>query len=483
MDHEQLAQVQQVQQHYNDRANETHKERQKSAIYHLRQFNNWLKFVLIDLHTKPGCSVLDFCCGKGGDLHKWHSVGCTSYVGCDIADRSVTVAVDRYNEMLAKSGMSFRPKLLVGDLFSVRLSKYLPADCSFNVVSCQFSMHYAFESEKRVRQLLLNVSERLCIGGFFIGTTIDSNVLIRKIRAVDQLHLKSPVYYIQFDEKHASKKFPILQPNNTDTTGSGADKLKKKKAKQFKRRKTSNHDNDEKGDDNDDGGDSDDDDDDDSDDNNQSDEKDDDDDDDDDDENDDSENDDSDDDERRKKKRGKPGVSSKKRMRSATGDKKKDNDGGDGSSSSSSKKQSGPYGIRYTFKLDTNVDYVPEYIVHFPSFKQVAAEYGLELVMLCNFHDFFTEFSSEQYPNYRRKMFALRVVDDRGTISADEWDAIYLYTAFAFKKTTNIKLNNNNNKTNLTTPTMGASEYHHRDRVETNQWESIDKDEIIMMQQ
>lgn len=291
----------QVTAHYNERPNQTRVTRKDSPIYQMRQFNNWLKSVQIYHHTRPGNSVLDLCCGKGGDLFKWSQAKCTSYVACDTAALSVQELANRYNQM---KSAPFRPTLLVGDCFQHRISQYLPEHTTFDVVSCQFAIHYAFETENRVRTLLQNVTDRLKPGGFFIGTTVDANVLVRKIRAIDQISIETPVYSVTFDEEYASKHFA---PGN-------------------------------------------------------------------------------------------------------------------------------PYGIRYTFTLDQSVEDCPEFLVHFPSFEAVAAEFDLELVLLCNFHTFFKEFSSEKYPRYRDLLLSMKVLNAEGTISAEQWDAIYLYTAFAFRK-------------------------------------------------
>lgn len=43
-------------------------------------------------------------------------------------------------------------------------------------------MHYLFENESKLRAFLHNVTCRLEPGGFFIGTTIDSDRVVYKIR-------------------------------------------------------------------------------------------------------------------------------------------------------------------------------------------------------------------------------------------------------------------------------------------------------------
>lgn len=64
--------------HYNAVPNTNINERTNSRIFYLRNFNNFIKSMLIsdtlERLKNEGCSsatVLDLCCGKGGDLLKW----------------------------------------------------------------------------------------------------------------------------------------------------------------------------------------------------------------------------------------------------------------------------------------------------------------------------------------------------------------------------------------------------------------------------
>ncbi|OSX74444.1 hypothetical protein BU14_0289s0023 [Porphyra umbilicalis] len=291
--------------HYNERRDEGRKGRQTSPILQLRNLNNWVKSVLINLHTRPGARVLDLCSGKGGDLQKWARAPASSYVACDTAEVSVRQALGRYNELGRRP---FPAVFLVGDCFAVDVLAHLEdGHGTFDVVSCQFAVHYAFENEERVRRMLSNVAGALKPGGFFIGTTPDSSVLVRKLRAIPGMSFANAVFKVVFDDTDPPHK-----------------------NKAFSRDKS-------------------------------------------------------------------------------------------------------PYGIRYTFTLDTSVEDCPEYLVHFPSFEKLAVEYGLELLLLQNFHHFFKEYSASGSP-YSDLLVRMRVLDETGTMSADQWDAAYLYTVFAFRK-------------------------------------------------
>lgn len=48
----------------------------------------------------------------------------------------------------------------------------------FHIASCQFSVHYSFESYEKAHMMLRNACESLRPGGLFIGTTIDADQLV-----------------------------------------------------------------------------------------------------------------------------------------------------------------------------------------------------------------------------------------------------------------------------------------------------------------
>lgn len=199
-----------VAQHYSGRANQTTTQRKQSVIYRLRCLNNWVKSNLLQHYLKPGDRVMDLACGKGGDLRKYAKANIGSYVGVDIALESVRRdAVGRYNKEHARE---FPAVFIAGDAFLVDLAAVLPEHVrTLDVISCQFAIHYSLSTEQRARRALRNVCKMLRPGGYFIGTTVDSNVLVRKLREADGLAFWNPVYEVEFDEAFKSKTFPTSE--------------------------------------------------------------------------------------------------------------------------------------------------------------------------------------------------------------------------------------------------------------------------------
>ncbi|KAJ1617754.1 guanine-N(7)-methyltransferase domain-containing protein [Pavlovales sp. CCMP2436] len=191
-----------VAQHYNKRANTMRTTTSGATMLGLRNLNNWIKSVLLGQHLSSGCSVLDFACGKGGDMLKYNKAGIGHYVGIDIAKGSVADAVGRYNAAERDSRfppMPFTARFLAGDCFAVDLASHLPPALRFDVVSCQFALHYAFESEARARQAIRNAAARIQPGGHFVGTIPDASVLCTKLKGAPSGEFSNVHYRVVFD--------------------------------------------------------------------------------------------------------------------------------------------------------------------------------------------------------------------------------------------------------------------------------------------
>ncbi|KAL4943653.1 hypothetical protein BDV06DRAFT_189348 [Aspergillus oleicola] len=225
-----------VRQHYNavpQRGREWRKT--DSKIKGLRIFNNWVKSTLIQkfspdeefvaqtVDTKDWANgaapppvdekrllVIDLGCGKGGDLGKWQLAPqpIDLYVGLDPADISVDQARDRYAQLRTgrggrqRRGPLFHGEFAIKDCFGewlgdVPIVQEVGIDPNvgpggnimssrwgsggFDVVASMFTIHYAFESEEKTRQMLRNVAGCLKKGGRFLGVCPNSDVISSEV--------------------------------------------------------------------------------------------------------------------------------------------------------------------------------------------------------------------------------------------------------------------------------------------------------------
>jgi hypothetical protein len=131
--------------------------------------------------------LLDLACGKGGDLSKWRDGKYKEVVSMDIDKPCITYAMDFFKKfpqpkpvvyfLWADTSKLIFPDRLAGlnDLQQKKMIEWIPDKYTFEVVSCQFCLHYYFENELKLRTLLQNVSDNLKIGGHFIGTCFDGD--------------------------------------------------------------------------------------------------------------------------------------------------------------------------------------------------------------------------------------------------------------------------------------------------------------------
>ncbi|XP_022821047.1 mRNA cap guanine-N7 methyltransferase [Spodoptera litura] len=182
--------------HYNHLEEKGLRERFNSPIYYLRNFNNWVKSVLIQEYTDKirekdygrSLRVLDICCGKGGDLSKWQKARVEHVVFADIAEVSVQQCQTRYDELRARTrgGRLYSAEFIAADCSKATLrDKYRDPSISFDIVSCQFGLHYSFESLPQARRMLTNISECLKPGGYFFGTIPDAYEIVSRSKKSD----------------------------------------------------------------------------------------------------------------------------------------------------------------------------------------------------------------------------------------------------------------------------------------------------------
>ncbi|KAH8375728.1 hypothetical protein KR093_003144 [Drosophila rubida] len=202
--------------HYNELKEAGRKERHKSKIYFMRNFNNWIKSQLINEYMAlikqqkrigDALRVLDMCCGKGGDLLKWDKAAISHLICTDIAEVSVEQCKRRYDDIAqrankSKFGNKFTAEFFACDSTMVRLrERYKDASLQLNLVSCQFAFHYCFESLVQADCMMRNAAECLQPGGFFIATMPDAYEIIRRLKAAgpDARSFGNDVYNIEFE--------------------------------------------------------------------------------------------------------------------------------------------------------------------------------------------------------------------------------------------------------------------------------------------
>jgi len=159
----------------------------------LRGFNNWIKSLLINKYSAlagRNPSVFDICAGKGGDIKKWQRQYPSHYVALEYQQTLIDKAIERlksrdipkYPSIFIVADAGDKNTTIDHVLRDHEEFKGFGRNIVFDIVSCQFSMHYLFETEDKLRAFLKNVTCRLEPGGYFIGTTVDAERVIATVR-------------------------------------------------------------------------------------------------------------------------------------------------------------------------------------------------------------------------------------------------------------------------------------------------------------
>ena len=159
------------------------KQRSQDESYEMRAFHNKIKMELIRAFVPPASSLLDLCCGRGGDIDKWAHAGIKSVTAIDISENEIKEATLRLSKQIQKNNKSFKLKLTYPSVkFSVtdQLGQNILEfdDRPFDAVTCFFAVQYFFESETSLHYLLQTVVKNLKPGGYFVGTCPDAKQIM-----------------------------------------------------------------------------------------------------------------------------------------------------------------------------------------------------------------------------------------------------------------------------------------------------------------
>jgi hypothetical protein len=188
----------------------------------MKNFHNlYVKKLLIKSVSKPGDTLIDFACGKAGDLPKWVSAKLSFVFGIDLSrdnlENKLNGACARY--LTAKKSNKVMPSALfvngnsahnikngnamlndkakqttlavfgVGSKDPEKLGKgvvrqYGVGESGFNVSSCQFATHYFLENADTLQGFLKNIAECTKLNGYFIGTAYDGKSIFNLLKKV-----------------------------------------------------------------------------------------------------------------------------------------------------------------------------------------------------------------------------------------------------------------------------------------------------------
>lgn len=184
--------------------------RDKTATVSMTNFHNhWIKKrLLLDRARKQGrSSLFDIGCGKGGDLSKWIDNKYMKVLGVDVSEDNIVNPNDGIYKRLSENKF-FDPSWLyafvplnAGNLINKQSINTITDDFTrelaltiwnyeksstpqlqrfnnlvkdkFDVVSCQFAIHYFFKDKEELANFIVNVKNHLKEGGLFVGTCFD----------------------------------------------------------------------------------------------------------------------------------------------------------------------------------------------------------------------------------------------------------------------------------------------------------------------
>jgi hypothetical protein len=192
----------------------------KTMTEAMKNFHNlYVKKMLIKSVSRQGDTLIDYACGKAGDLPKWISTKLSFVFGIDKSKNNLEDRLD--GACVRYLNLSKTNKFMPGALFvngdsafniksgaamlndkAIQITKAVFGNGSkesdilgkavvkhfgkgedgFNVSSCQFALHYFLENPNTLQGFMKNISECTKLNGYFIGTCYDGKEVFNLLR-------------------------------------------------------------------------------------------------------------------------------------------------------------------------------------------------------------------------------------------------------------------------------------------------------------
>lgn len=198
----------------------------------LKNFHNlYVKKMLISAVSAPDYSLIDYACGKAGDLPKWIYARLSFVFGIDYSKDNLENRIDgacarylqarRENKKMpyalfvhgnsalnirnGSAMMNEKAKQITKALFGYGnkdpnilgkgvARQYGKYEEGFYISSCQFALHYFFENPDTLKGFITNLAQCTKLGGYFIATAYDGKLifeLLKNIKTNETIQLKN----------------------------------------------------------------------------------------------------------------------------------------------------------------------------------------------------------------------------------------------------------------------------------------------------
>ena len=205
--------------------------RNESLLKEMNSFHNYyVKNLYLYNRFRGKKSLFEIACGKAGDIHKWAKSNYKLCIGTDISKDNIYNVKDgawkRYIQGVKKGSIDIEKQKMIfltldgskewnkqylnsiDDEKSQRFAKilfglinksdfekdeasllkfYNKINKKFNLVSCQFAIHYMFENDTTLDNIVKNIDMVLKEGGYFFGTCLDGYLVNEKLKNTNEI--------------------------------------------------------------------------------------------------------------------------------------------------------------------------------------------------------------------------------------------------------------------------------------------------------